>query len=472
MRRSPSLTLRLTLLFSIATALVFSAFGWFVERSIEHHFKDDDVVRLSIIQAHVAQIFSVIDAETQPEALKKNLNDLVVGHHGAFLFITKQNSKEKNREIFFASVNEPGLVDMTFGDFSKLENSLSYSWSDSEHNYRILTVKVVNGGSDQESIYRVFVAMLIDHHLQFIEKFRHTLWIMISSGFVIMGLLGWFAVRQGNAPLYKIVTQIRGISANELNTRLRPEEVPRELAELAASLNEHLERMENSFQQLSEFSADLAHELRTPITNLMTQTQVALSKSRDLNEYQGILYSNMEEYERLAQMISDMLFLAKADNGLLLPSIESVDIKSELTKLCDYYGIWAEEKNIVLTLEGEAEIVGDALMLRRAMGNLIANGIRYTEKGGYVKIKISKNNNAVQIEIENPGTPIPAEHLSRLFDRFYRIDPSRQHNDEGVGLGLAIVKSIIESHFGSIVLESDSESTRFIINLPFSSNDA
>lgn len=472
MRRPPSLTLRLTLLFSIATALVFSGFGWFVERSIERHFEDGDIARLSIIQGHVSQIFSIDDAETQPETLKKSLNDLLVGHHGAFLFITKQNSREKNREIFFASVSETDLVEMTLRDFSKLENSLSYRWSDSEHSYRVLTVKVVSEKPDQDTTYRIFIAMLVDHHLIFIEKFRLSLWVMIASGFVIMGLLGWFAVRQGNAPLYKIVSQIHGVTVNELNTRLRPEEVPRELTKLAVSLNEHLEKMENSFQQLSEFSADLAHELRTPITNLMTQTQVALSQSRDLNEYQSILYSNMEEYERLAQMISDMLFLAKADNGLLLPSIESVNIKNELIKLCDYYGIWAEEKNIVLTLEGEAETVGDALMLRRAMGNLIANGIRYTEKGGYVKIKISKNNNTVLIEIENPGTPIPAEHLSRLFDRFYRIDPSRQHNEEGVGLGLAIVKSIIEAHFGSIVLESDSESTRFIINLPVSSNDA
>jgi len=476
MPRPPSLTLRLTLLFSIATALVFSAFGWFVERSIKHHFRDGDIAKLSIIKGHVSQLFSISEAENYPDKLKKKLDDLLVGHHGAFLFITKENSRENVREIFFASVNDPDLIDMVYRNSSQLESSLLNRWDAAEHSYRVVSLNVVNQKlgqkngqqSGEEEIYRIFVAMLIDHHLVFIEKFRFTLWMMIISGFVLMGFLGWFAVRKGNAPLYKIVTQIRGISASELDMRLQPEEVPRELAELAVSLNEHLERMEKSFQQLSAFSADLAHELRTPISNLMTQTQVALTQSRDLDEYQSILYSNMEEYERLSQMISDMLFLAKSDNGLLPPSNECVNLKSELVKLCDYYGIWAEEKGIALTLEGQAEITGDALMLRRAMSNLIENGIRYTVKGGYVKIIISKINNNVQIVVENPGTPIAKEHLSRLFDRFYRIDPSRQHSDEGVGLGLAIVKSIIVAHSGGIVVESDAEGTRFITHLPIS----
>jgi len=289
---------------------------------------------------------------------------------------------------------------------------------------------------------------------------------MIVSGIVITSLMGWIAVRRGQAPLHKIITQIHHISANELQTRLDPEAVPKELDNLAVSFNEMLERIEEAFQRLSNFSADIAHELRTPITNLMTQTQVTLSKERSTNEYREILYSNIEEYERMALMIEDMLFLAQSDNALDAPDMTEVNLSKEIYGLFDYYEAWAEEHGISLELKGSATVSGNKLMLRRALSNLLSNAIRYTQPGQTVYVRLTHSTtNDVSISIENPGEAIPPEHIPRLFDRFYRVDPSRQSRSDGTGLGLAIVKSIIDAHQGKVDVNFDKGYTRFQISL-------
>lgn len=161
-----------------------------------------------------------------------------------------------------------------------------------------------------------------------------------------------------------------------------------EMADLATTLNEMLRRLKEEFDRLSEFSSDLAHELRTPINNLMTQTQVTLSQARSSEEYQDILASNAEEYQRLARMVADMLFLAKADHGLILPSTERIAVHDEAQALFDFYEALAEEKQVRLQLIGTAEITGDRLMLRRALSNLLSNAIRYTPPGELVVVDI------------------------------------------------------------------------------------
>ncbi len=460
MRQPTSLTLRLTLLFSAVATVVLLTFGWIIERSIEEHFEMQDINELKVIAQTVEQSLSTLRTHHDLSQIKQRLDDILVGHHGPLLSISDAAGK--------TLYNSPGA------DFSRIPLPSSHAdglsqnniqkWSDSKHHYRVL-VQQVNGNSSDAS-YTVIVAVAIDFHLQFIKTFRYTLWLMIVCGIIIMALMSWIAVRQGHRPLHRIVEQISQTSANELNTRLDPETVPAELAELALSFNELLQRMEEAFTRLSNFSADIAHELRTPVTNLMTQTQVALSQARSADEYQEILYSNMEEYERMAQMIGDMLFLAKADNDLNPLNAETIDLKSELRNLFDYYEAWAEECHVSLALEGDAHVQGDRLMLRRALSNLIANAVRHTPPERRVAVTLSYTDGDVNIVVHNPGTPIPVEHLPKLFDRFYRTDPSRQRSGDGAGLGLAIVKSIIEAHNGTIVASSDKEGTAFSITLP------
>lgn len=456
MKRPVSLTLRLTLLFGVASAVVLLTFGWIIERSLEHHFGTEDLNELNVITQSVEQTLTTLRSDADLDRIKQRLDDILVGHHSALLRLSDAQDR-----VLYASPG-PDFSSVPLPSAIAPAQKIVQQWRNGNHNYRLLIQRIVT----DNGTYTIITAVATDFHLHFLNNFRHTLWLMVVGGIVVMGLMGWIAVRRGHRPLHRIIAQIRQTSASELNTRLTPETVPAELAELAHSFNELLQRLEESFTRLSNFSADIAHELRTPVTNLMTQTQVSLSQPRSTTEYQEILYSNMEEYERMAQMIGDMLFLAKADNGLTPPATVEVDLEGEVRNLFDYYEAWAEEQEVSLLLEGSAHIHGDRLMLRRALSNLFANAIRHTPPGRRVTVRLGCNGGEVVIVVQNPGPQIPAEHLARLFDRFYRIDASRQRSSEGVGLGLAIVKSIIDIHGGRIVAASDESGTEFRITLP------
>ena len=459
MRRPVSLTLRLSLLFGIAAIVVFSSFGWFIEDSIKRHFAAEDVSELEVIALAVDKtLFSKLPKDDLA-SIKRRFDDILVGHHGASLHVADSNGR-----TVFASA-DPDLSEFTLISNRNAGDGLVRNWNDGQHSFRVLIRKLDSNTQSSDRSYTIAVAVPIDYHLRFLDSFRYTLWLMIASGIAITSLTGWIAVRQGHAPLHDIIAQIRRISANELNTRLSPDTVPRELSDLAASFNEMLSRIEEAFLRLTDFSADIAHELRTPVTSLMTQNQVALSQTRSIDEYREILYSNIEEYERMAQMISDMLFLAQADNGLCKPDSGEVDLAAEVLSLFDYYEAWAEERDIILILEGDAKTSGDRSMLRRALNNLLANAIRHTATGGTVCIALDQlKSGEVSIDVKNPGPEIAPGHLSKLFNRFYRVDPSRQVG--GAGLGLAIVKSIINAHSGRIEVTSSEGYTWFHIILP------
>lgn len=461
MRRPLSLTLRLTLFFGIAAAIVFSGFGWIIERSIEEHFQAEDTAELKIITQAVQQALSTLRATDEIAPLERRFDDILAGHHGASLYIAAHDG-----QTIYAS-SGPDLSTIASTAIAGNAGGSTREWRDGDSHYRVLIQRMDEDAAAHSPPYTVAVAVAIEHHLHFLDEFRRTLWLMIASGVAVISLMGWIAVRQGHAPLRRIVAKIRQTSANELNARLSPETVPRELTDLAVSFNEMLDRMEEAFVRLSNFSADIAHELRTPVTNLMTQTQVSLSQPRSLDEYREILYSSIEEYERIAQMIGDMLFLAKADNGLSKTSITEVDLAGEVQALFDYYEAWAEECGVSLALEGAATVAGDRLMLRRALSNLLSNAIRHTPPGQFVQVRFdSSDKEAIIISVENPGATISTEHIPRLFDRFYRVDPSRQRSGDGAGLGLAIVKSIIDAHGGMIEVTSAEGHTRFRITLP------
>jgi two-component system heavy metal sensor histidine kinase CusS len=314
------------------------------------------------------------------------------------------------------------------------------------------------------------IAVNIEHHRMFMDAFHKRLWLAIAASIALTALLGWIAARRGLAPVREMADVAQGISANRLGDRLPPESVPPELVVLATAFNDMLARLQGSFRRLSDFSSDLAHELRTPISNLMTQTQVAVSKSRSADQYREVLYSNLEEYERVARMIADMLFLAKADNGLIVPSSEMVDLATEVRELFGFYEAFAEEHGVSLVLAGGGAVRGDRSMIRRALGNLLSNAIWHTPRERSVKVLIEQRSSGeTHLSVENPGQDIAPEHLPRLFDRFYRVDRSRQKASEGAGLGLAITKSIVETHRGTIRIFSSNGLTRFAITFPAAS---
>lgn len=460
-RRPLSLALRLTLLFGVAAAIVFPVFGWVIVQSTENHFKEQDSDELEVIADAVQAALLEVRTARDITSLEPRFADILVGHHDASLYVAGPNAR-----ALYASEGpdlSPTLRPVRDGS----EANLVRAWNDANRSYRVLTDTVHQPAESTGGPYVFAVAVPIDDHVHFLASFRRNLSLLIVGSIALMSLMGWIAVRQGHAPLHDIVEQVRRIRADELDIRLSPHDVPAELTELAISFNEMLERVDEAFHRLSDFNADIAHELRTPIANLMTQTEVGLSRARTADQYREILYSNMEEYERMAQMVGDMLFLAQSDNRRQERSIAEIELTSEVHALFEFYEGWAEERDVTLTLTGAAKTTGDRLMLRRALSNLLSNAIRHTPPGASVHVNLNVSETGeTRISIANPGPTIRAEHLPRLFDRFYRIDRSRQQSDEGVGLGLAIVKSIVSAHDGRIDVVSDNGCTQFVITLP------
>lgn len=299
------------------------------------------------------------------------------------------------------------------------------------------------------------------------SSFRVTLWSFVILAAFVTGVLGWIAARRGLSPLQAVKHKAADITAHRLDSRLPVDSVPVELLGLVETLNEMLTRLENSFKQLSDFSSDIAHELRTPVSNLLTQTQVTLSKDRSSDEYRDVLASNIEEFERLSRMISDMLFLAKSENRLIIPHREQLNLLDEVNGLFQFYEILAEDKSIFMASSGSGRVSGDRLMLRRAISNLLSNALRHTPAGGRIAVHVDNTSDSfVKLSVENTGEAIPAEHVPRLFDRFYRVDCSRQRFSEGVGLGLAITRSIMRAHGGDAFVRSDQTSTVFELIVP------
>ncbi|CAM5554499.1 Cu(+)/Ag(+) sensor histidine kinase [Rhodanobacter lindaniclasticus] len=462
LRRPVSLASRVTWLVSIAMMLVLLIFSWVSVRSLDRHFAEMDEEELGVIASSVIRALIKVHDGGDTQALRR----AVRGHHGVYYYIADAAGKTlytpkdgPDLERFAASGRPVDLADAR-------EMTI---WEENGVHYRGAVVRVDGDDGLGNDVYTLAVAIDIEGHLAFIKSFKRIQWWTIYVVMCIAVLVAWFAVRWGHAPIRRANEKIRAITSSKLHLRLNPKDVPIELEETIASFNDMLGRIADGFEQLTNFSADIAHELRTPVTNLTTQTEVALGQSRSAEEYREILYSNLEEFERLNRMINDMLFLAKTENDLDHLNLESVDLEDTSRGLFEYFEAWVEERGVSLELLARvAPIRADREMLRRALSNLLSNAIRYTPSGETVTVRLSQDGKSTTISVENPGKKIPTEDLPRIFNRFYRADPSRQKKGEGAGLGLAIVKSIVEAHGGNVHVDSDERMTRFHISLPHS----
>ena len=455
-----SITFRLTLLFASASTAVLLLLGLLIGNSVEHHFEEQDMEVLSGKMELTRHALEKVHSQSDLDALSQQLDDSLVGHHGLAVVVVAPSGQT----LFVTSGAE--FPQALLAQPSSMSISRPIVWKTRDGVPLRGISEMVQTGIKGEKPAVVAVATDITHHEHFMSSFRFTLWSVVVLAALITGLLGWMSARRGLAPLHAIKREAAAITADRLHSRLPTDDIPVELVDLADTLNQMLTRLEDSFQRLSDFSSDIAHELRTPVSNLLTQTQVMLSRARSIDEYQDVLASNAEELERMAKMIADMLFLAKADNDLVVPHLETVDLRVEAEGLASFYEAVAEENGVTLTVEGNATVRGDRLMLRRAMGNLLSNAFGHTPRGGYVRVRIGIDGDQVAtIQVEKSGETIAPEHLPRLFDRFYRTDSSRKRLADGVGLGLAITRSIIQAHGGSISVQSTDGVTIFDLQI-------
>lgn len=461
LRRQNSLTARLTLLFAVVSSGVLLILGLVIAELVERHFEDMDVELLEGKLQLVQHAVLSARAEGNFDGLPEQLQAALVGHHGLAVGVWGADGKQLflSDGADFPKNNLP----------PRLGGLLPKTWRGlGEQHYRGISGQAPTG-VDGEPPAVVLLSTSLTHHDHFMQSFRLAMWALVAIAALLTGFLGWLAARRGLAPLRNITHRASDITANSLDQRIEAGEIPIELAEVVNTLNDMLGRLKESFDRLSDFSSDIAHELRTPVSNLLTQTQVMLSRERSIDDYQDVLASNAEELERLSRTIADMLFLAKADNQLLVPTQEAVDLKVEISSLLEFYEPLIEEKKLQLAFHGHTEVRGDRLMLRRAVGNLLSNGIRHTPEHGLIKIVLESGEDQVCVRIENSGETIPSEHLPRLFDRFYRVDPSRHRSGEGSGLGLAITKSIAMAHRGAVSVKSADGRTTFSLCLPIGS---
>lgn len=285
-------------------------------------------------------------------------------------------------------------------------------------------------------------------------------------GTLASALLALFVARRGLAPLSQLAARAGEVTASRLGERLDLRDAPPELQGLADSINRMLERLEESFHALEQFSADIAHELRTPLNNVLLQTQVTLSRPRTGEEYQETLHTNLEELERLQRMLADMLFLARAERGMIDLDVEEVDLRAEVASAADYFEAAAAERSQRISVAGEGRIAADRLMVRRAVTNLLSNAVRYSRAGAAIQVSIEGDAESCSVTVSNPGEALPPEELRRLFTRFARRDPSRGRDVEGAGLGLAIVESIMKLLGGSITASSAGDAVSFVLRFP------
>lgn len=452
-----SITFRLTLLFAAVSTTVLLLLGLLVGTLVERHFEELDMELLTGKIELLQSALRKVDSNRGIDALSAKLDESLVGHHGLAVAVLSAEGR-----TLYATAGAQFPDDIR----TRAKRGLTSVWTDAANrSYRGVFAEARIGDASLAPAV-VAVSTELSHHQHFMHSFKQALWSVMAAAALLTGLLGWFAARRGLAPLREIRQRAAEITAARLDQRLPVDAIPAELAEVAATLNEMLARLQDSFRRLSDFSSDLAHELRTPVANLLTQTQVTLSRSRTLAEYNDVLASNVEEFERLSRMIADMLLLAKSDNDLIVPHREPVDLPAEIRGLAEFYDALLDEKGIRLSCAGAGLVSGDRLMLRRALSNLLSNAIRHTPAGGHIAIRVAADEAALTLSVENSGLTIPQQHLPRLFDRFYRVDASRRRFGEGAGLGLAITRSIARAHGGDASVRSERGLTTFEIRLP------
>ncbi|WP_425260420.1 heavy metal sensor histidine kinase [Rubrivivax sp. RP6-9] len=282
-----------------------------------------------------------------------------------------------------------------------------------------------------------------------LRRIGFTLAFAALAGTLLVSAGGFLLVRLGLRPVRDLVDQTRQLAADTLHRRLDGSAQPEELEPLIAQFNELLGRLELAYVQMEGFNADVAHELCTPLATLISSTELALRKARDATELREVLGSNLEELQRVASIVHDMLFLSQADRGVIARRVPTTSLAALALQVCNYHEAALEDAGLALEIVGDASGSFDTPLLQRALSNLVGNATRYAQRGSTVRVEIIQSApGEVQFQVVNRGTAIEPSHLPRLFDRFYRGDPSRSHADRNHGLGLAIVAAIARMHGG------------------------
>ncbi len=442
----PSIASQLVFRFTMAAALLLCCGLVFLYLIVVRHaFEEDNVFLADKISALRADLRKIGGAEALREELK-------VGHSGksATYLVRVLDSTglvvaetPGMNEVLPARLFPQARTDQAIGDpkdhraGGKLFSLIATSETASG---RPFLIQVGQDRSPDEQFSLEFGAMLA---------------VVLVFGIFLAAMIATTVAKRGLRPLAEMTRSFKRVRPAHLDERVPPTGWPRELQPLAAAFDDMLGRLENSFTRLSQFSADIAHEIRTPVANIRGEAEVALTRPRTPEEYREVIESNVGECEKLSGIIDNLLFLARAEAADGHIQCESFDARAEIEKIASFYETIAEEQQVVLRCSGEGKVFADPMLFGRALSNLVENALRYTPAGGTISISIFADARYSEIVVKDTGCGIAPEHISRIFDRFYRVEAAR--SSEGAGLGLALVKSITDLHGGYAKIESELE---------------
>ncbi|WP_448166644.1 heavy metal sensor histidine kinase [Burkholderia ambifaria] len=459
-----SLLRRLTLAFAAVAALVFALTGAYLYRSLSAELTRRDDIEIA---GKLNQFLQLARASGSTAALRADpavFHEVLLSHPGVYLGIYDAANRplvehtDEAGNTLASVIARPRPADaaaMAASPFTCAPPGIGTS--------RCVRARATLPSGET---IQVALARTAADRQSLLESYRVDIWLAAALGALLVGALGYAVASRGLRPVESLGRQTSRIEAHNLNARLDARGGPVELHELATSVNRMLDRLERAFVRLSQFSSDLAHDMRTPLANVISSSQVTLSRARTTEEYEALIDSNIEECERLQRMIENMLFLARTDNARQHLKTVELDAGAELRRLASYFQALADEAGVHLAVQGEAPVVADATLFRRAVSNLASNALEHAQAGSTIELTVSTRPGYAVVEVTNRGVEIPPEQIERIFERFYRIDSSRHGAARNAGLGLAIVKSIIELHRGKVEVESRDGRTTFALYFP------
>jgi two-component system heavy metal sensor histidine kinase CusS len=444
-----SISLRLAALFALASCVVLGAIGIYLYQSLEREIaaRDDTALvgRVDRMRALVDDSGSIAALRSRPQ-----LYGNMLGNRDSVLWMIDAAGRPLI-EVNPARLPLPALA---------ASDTIRVADAEQGQATRLAWVDVAQDGRR----FRLVAGKMLAERNQILASYRATLWIALALGAALSFSLGWLISERSLLPVRRLAGRAAAIDVRSLDSRLGAADTDlRELRGLSGALDQMLARLAGGFAQLSRFSEDLAHEMRTPLSNLMGHTQQTLRKSRSVAEYENLLASNQEEYERLARMIDSMLFLARSEHAGAVIARDTIDLAALAEQLVDYFEGMAEERGIVFAVHASGVLQADRALVQRAMANLVANALRHGAPDSCVTIAGGVDALGAEISVHNMGEPIGPHHLPHLFERFYRCDPARGHGADSGGLGLAIVRSIMQLHGGQVDVKSGTDGTRFTL---------
>ena len=439
-----SIASQLVFRFTLAAALLL-CFGLVVLYLIvvRHAFEEDNVFLADRIAALRADLKNV----SGPETLQGQLRMPQIGKSMTYWIRALDSTGQPIAET-------PGMKEMLPADvFPEARTDMLMT---KPKNYRAHS-KLFSLAASNEKIngqsYLIQVGQDRTVDEEFTREFGALLAVVLLIGIFLSAMIAATVTKRGLHPLAEMTRSLKRVGPTHLHERTPPTAWPRELQPLATAFDDMLDRLEDSFTRLSQFSADIAHELRTPIANIRGEAEVALTRPRSPEEYREVIESNVGECERLSGIIDNLLFLARAEAAEGHTQRTLIDGPAEIAKIASFYETLADEQQITITSTGKGRIYADPMLFGRALSNLVENALRHTPPGGTIEISVETRANESVVRVKDTGCGIAPEHIARVFDRFYRVDPAR--SSQGSGLGLALVKSITELHGGSTELESE-----------------